>query len=56
MRRVVRLLAVLAGLTSLAFNAPRAAAQQAASADAQLAQAKAALARYQDPVAAVFDG
>jgi hypothetical protein len=34
----------------------RKAAAQEASVDAQLASARAALARYQDPVAAVYDG
>jgi len=52
MTRGLRLLAVLVVMTGLARNV----AAQEPSVDAQLAQAKAALARYQDPIAAVFDG
>src|SRR5262249_45006627 len=52
MTQGLRLLAVLVMLTGLS----RAAAAQEPSVDAQLAQAKAALARYQDPIAAVYDG
>jgi len=56
MRRGFALLAALGmSLAGVALGGHQAVAQQP-SADAQLAQAKAALARYQDPIAAVHDG
>jgi hypothetical protein len=55
-RRRLRLVPVLvASVAGLAFGG-RTAAAQGASADAQIAQARAALGKYQDPMAAVRDG
>jgi len=56
MKRGMHLAALLAMLVTVSLAGHQAAAQQAAAVDSQVAQAKAALARYQDPIAAVFDG
>jgi hypothetical protein len=53
-KRGIRTLTGLAVLGALLFDAQTLVAQQ--SVDSAVAAAKAALARYQDPVAAVFDG